>query len=110
MSPWDEARGRGVAFRGLGTEPFWSLEVDAGPAPPMRLALEMGERQLVVAQAAPLDAGEGFHGTADDGSAVELRISRVDCSDGMSDMVYPASIALAVGTETFKGCGAFLDE
>ena len=110
VSPWDEARGRGVAFRGLGTEPFWSLEVDAGPAPPMRLALEMGERQLVVAQAAPLDAGEGFHGTADDGSAVELRISRVDCSDGMSDMVYPASIALTVGTETFKGCGAFLDE
>src|SRR5690606_40695299 len=25
VSPWDEARSRGVVFRGLGNEPFWSL-------------------------------------------------------------------------------------
>ncbi|MGY1409759.1 MliC family protein [Luteimonas sp. A611] len=110
VSPWDEARARGVAFRGLGTEPFWSLEVDAGPTPRMRLALDMGERPLVVAQATPLEAGEGFLGSADDGSAVELRITRGSCSDGMSDLDYPASIALTVGAETLKGCGAFLDE
>ncbi|HRN62494.1 MAG TPA: MliC family protein [Luteimonas sp.] len=109
VSPWDDARSRGVVFRGLGTEPFWSLEVDGGPVPQMRLDLAMGERKLVVAQAAALDDGKGYAGTADDGSAVSLRITDGDCSDGMSDQTYPASIALDVGTETFNGCGARLD-
>jgi len=110
VSPWDEARSRGVVFRGLGTEPFWSLEVAGGEAPSMQLALDMGERPLSVAQATPLAARAGFKGVAGDGSAVELRISRGDCSDGMSDQTYPASIALTVGAETFAGCGAFLDQ
>lgn len=108
-SPWDEARRRGVAFRGLGTEPFWSLEVDGSATPAMRLDLDMGQRPLVVAQAAPLAEGEGWSGTADDGSAVTLAVTRGDCSDGMSDQTYPAGIELHVGDETFRGCGAFLD-
>ena len=75
VSPWDEARGRGVVFRGLGTEPFWAMEVDGGPAPAMRLDLDMGERKLVVSQVAPLAQGEGWSGTADDGSDVTLAVS-----------------------------------
>lgn len=109
VSPWDEARARGVAFRGLGTEPFWSLEVDAGQAPAMRLDLDMGQRRLLVAAAAPLAQGEGWSGTADDGSAVTLAVTRGDCSDGMSDQTYPAGIELRVGEDSFRGCGAFLD-
>lgn len=109
VSPWDEARSRGVAFRGLGTEPFWSLEVDGGPAPQMRLDLDMGERRLVVAEAAPLEDGEGHAGTADDGSRVVLRITRGDCSDGMSDQIYPAGIELQVGGRDYAGCGVFLE-
>lgn len=109
-SPWDEARNRGVAFRGLGTEPFWSLEVDGGPAPQMRLELAMGERRLVVPQVEALEQGEGYAGRADDGSDVTLRVTRGACSDGMSDQTFPASVELQVGAETFKGCGAFLQE
>lgn len=110
VSPWDEARERGVRFRGLGTEPFWSLEVDGGEPPSISLALEMGERTLVVAEAGPLASGEGFSGQADDGSQVALRIVRGDCSDGMSDQVYPASVELGVGDQVYRGCGAFLQE
>lgn len=109
-SPWDEARSRGVVFRGLGTEPFWSLEMDGGPAPQMRLGLNMGERKLVVPQVAALDTGEGYAGKADDGSDVALRITRGDCSDGMSDLTYPAGIELQVGEQAYRGCGAFLQE
>lgn len=110
VSPWDEARARGVAFRGLGTEPFWSLEVDGGPVQQMRLDLNMGERRLVVPQVAALGEGEGYAGKADDGSDVTLRITRGACSDGMSDQTFPASIELQVGGETFRGCGAFLQD
>jgi len=109
VSPWDEARSRGVAFRGLGTEPFWSLEVDRGNAPEIRLGLDMGQRPLRIAHASALTEGEGYTGTADDGSAVTLRITRGDCSDGMSDQRYPATVELQVGEESFRGCGGFLD-
>ncbi|WP_158636399.1 COG3650 family protein [Luteimonas marina] len=109
-SPWDEARSRGVAFRGLGTEPFWSLEVDGGPVLRMRLDLDMGERKLLLPQVTALDAGEGYAGKAEDGSDVVLRITRGDCSDGMSDQTYPAAIELQVGEQTYRGCGAFLQE
>jgi len=110
VSPWDDARARGVAFRGLGTEPFWSLEVDGGPSPQMRLELDLGERTLLVPQVAALDAGEGYAGTADEGSDVVLRITRGDCSDGMSDQTYPAGVELQVGGQAYTGCGAFLQD
>ncbi len=108
-TPWAEARARGVGFRGLGTEPFWAVEVDSGDSPAMRLDLEMGGRRLLVAQASPLADGQGYVGRADDASEVVLRIAEGDCSDGMSDQVYPASVALQVGDRMLSGCGAFLD-
>ncbi len=110
LSPWDGARGRGAVFRGLGTEPFWSLEVGGGDAPDIQLALDMGERPLRVARAVRLPERAGFHGIADDGSEVELRIGRAECSDGMSDQAYPATVELRVGSDILRGCGAFLDE
>ena len=110
LSPWDEARGRGAVFRGLGTEPFWSLEVAGGDAPDIQLALDMGERPLRVAGATRLPGREGFRGIANDGSEVELRIVESACSDGMSDMDYPATVELKVGPDTLRGCGAFLDQ
>lgn len=109
-SPWDQARQRGVVFRGLGTEPFWSLDVYGEPESRIVLDLDMGERRLLVRQPEALAAGEGFSGQADDASPVMLRIVRGDCSDGMSDEVYPAAIELSVGGQDFRGCGVFLQE
>lgn len=109
-SAWDEARARGAVFRGLGTEPFWSLEVEGGPAPRIVLDLDVGERRLVATDVVALDGDAGWRATAEDGSAVELRVTRGRCSDGMSDQDYPASLALKVGSEEFTGCGAYLQE
>lgn len=107
-SPWEQARARGVAFRGLGTEPGWLVEVDGGDAPALRAELDYGERQLDVAPARPLDAGAGYAGAAADGTEVTLRITEGECSDGMSDQTYPASIRLQVGERSYRGCGAWL--
>lgn len=109
-SPWDQARQRGVVFRGLGTEPFWSLDVYGAPEPRIELALDMGERTLLVHQPEALATGEGYTGQADDASPVVLRLVRGACSDGMSDEVYPASVELSVGGRDYRGCGAFLQE
>lgn len=109
VSPWDAARARGIVFRGLGTEPFWSVEVGSGDTPQLRAELDLGERIVVVPAASGTSSTPGFGGKAEDGSDVVLRIVDGDCSDGMSDQVYPARIELAVGGQTFTGCGAWLD-
>lgn len=109
VSPWDEARARGVAFRGIGTEPGWWVEVDGGDTPALRAALDYGERTLEITSAARSTAATGFSGTAVDGSAVTLEISDGECGDGMSDQSYPAHAVLTVGGKVYKGCGAMLN-
>src|SRR5690606_42063858 len=96
-------------LRGTVTGPFWSHKSAGGDESAMRLALDMVERQRLVAGASPLADGEGWSGIADDGSAVTLRVTHGDCSDGMSDFPYPAAIELQVGAQLYHGCGAFLD-
>ena len=45
-----------------------------------------------------------------EGLAVSLTTKREACSDGMSDIRYPASATLTVGGRTYRGCGRFLTE
>lgn len=109
-SPWQEAKARGVAFRGVGNEPGWFVEVDQGGAPALRATLDYGERTLEVARMQPLASAPGFTGKTANGTAVVLRIQREACSDGMSDERYPASVELTVGEQRYRGCGRFLVE
>lgn len=109
VSPWDEARARGIAFRGIGTEPGWMVEVDGGEAPALRAQLDYGERNLEVAPVEVAADGTGYSGTAGDGTVVDVVVVAGDCSDGMSDQTYPARVQLTVGERVLHGCGAFLD-
>lgn len=105
-SPWDQAKARGVAFRGIGTEPGWLVEVGRGESPMLRAELDYGDRKIDIArtEATP----DGFRGSAADGTAVALVIARKSCNDGMSDATYPASATLTVDDKTYHGCGRFL--
>ena len=105
-----DAKARGVAFRGVGNEPGWLVEVDRGDSPAMRATLDYGERQVVVPQAQGISSTPGFGGRTADGVDVVLRIERASCSDGMSDDTYPAAIKLTVGDKTYSGCGRYLNE
>jgi uncharacterized membrane protein len=109
VSPWDAARARGVAFRAIGTEPGWLVEVDGGDAPALRAELDYGERSLEATAVEAAADGSGYHATAADGTRIELAIQPGDCSDGMSDQTYPARVELTEGGRTLQGCGAFLD-
>jgi len=109
-SPWEQARTRGIAFRGIGNEPGWLVEVGAGETPALHAELDYGERKIDIAHAQPLAAATGYMGTTGDGVEVKLRLQRGDCSDGMSDETYPVSAKLNVGDKTYAGCGRFLQE
>ena len=110
-SPWDQAKARGAAFRAVGNEPGWAVEVGLGEAPALTATLDNGERNIEVAQAQALTGGNsGFSGKAGDGTAVELLIKRETCTDAMSGEAFAASAQLKVGDKTYSGCGRFLAE
>ena len=109
-SPWEQARARGITFRGVGNEPGWLVEVGAGETPALHVELDYGERKIDLAHAQRLSGAPGYTGTASDGVEVGLQLQHGDCSDGMSDQTYPVSARLSVGDKTYAGCGRFLQE
>ena len=90
------------AVRAVGTEPFWGVEIKpdelvysgvdrpetkmANPGPRME-----GDRVVIAAQ----DAG---------GEAFTVTLRGAECSDGMSDRVYPLEAEVHYRGETLKGC------
>jgi uncharacterized membrane protein len=107
-SPWEAARTRGAAFRAVGNEPGWWVEVGSGDHPTLRAELDFGARPIEVAGATATTAG--WRGAASDGSEVVLEIRREECRDTMSGHGFPASARLRVGDSTWRGCGRFLRE
>lgn len=110
VSPWERARARGVAFRAVGNEPGWWVEVDRGDNPALRALLDYGEREVTVARAHGISSTQGFGGKTADGTEVVLRIRREACNDGMSGEAFEAGAELTVGDKTYAGCGAWLDD
>lgn len=97
----------GLALRAIGTEPGWVAEVGAGAQPKISLQLDYGQRKLEVPQATVIEESNGFAGDTSDGTAVSLTYKREQCSDGMSDRDYPASVILQVGDQQYLGCAEF---
>jgi len=92
-------------FQALGTEPFWSFEVVDG-----KLLYTSPEQPTAVAIEAHMTA-IGKHGDGGlmwdgrmDGMVVTLTIREGQCSDGMSDTVYPYKSTFAWGDRTEQGC------
>ena len=109
-SPWEQAKARGIAFRGIGTEPGWLVEVGTGQHPALHAELDYGERKIDLAHAQALTGASGYAGTTSEGVEVKLDLQREACSDGMSDQTYPVSTKLSVGDKSYAGCGRFLQE
>ncbi|QWF18971.1 hypothetical protein [Lysobacter capsici] len=97
----------GLALRAIGTEPGWVAEVGAGAQPKISLQLDYGQRKLEVPKATVIEESNGFAGDTRDGTAVSLTYKREQCSDGMSDRDYPASVILQVGDQQYLGCAEF---
>lgn len=88
-----------------GTEPFWALKID-GTA----LVLErMGESPVAYqAPGAAISAGRAaWEAKGADGRTMALTLYISECSDGMSDLRYPMTAEVELGTgETLRGCAA----
>jgi heat shock protein HslJ len=90
-------------FRARGNEPFWSVEktADGIVFRPME-----GEPVTVAPLPAPRKDGnaEVYEGNAG-GKPVVLTIADAVCVDTMSGMPFPNAVTVAIGADTFTGCG-----
>ena len=109
-SPWDAAKKRGVAFRAIGNEPGWLLEVGRWRNPGAACGTRLRRPKDRIAKAQRLSGLMGFAGAAADGTKVRVVLERKPCSDGMSDAIYPVDAMLDVGGTAYRGCGRFLAE
>lgn len=85
-----------------GTEPFWSIVIENGRATYADPERPKGQ-EFPVARFAG-NNGLGFSGEWD-GSAVAIALTPGQCSDGMSDRIYPYVATIALGEKTLRGCG-----
>ena len=94
----------GQPLRALGTEPFWGVDIT-----PQSLVYSDPENPGVTAP----NPGPTVQGTTavyasatPDGAALVVTLIATECSDGMSDRVYPLTARVEVGTRTLNGCAA----
>ncbi|WP_309628633.1 hypothetical protein [Brevundimonas sp.] len=91
-------------LRALGTEPFWAVEIT-----PQDLAYTAVDAVEVRAS----NPGPTVQGTtavyaaaAPDGTTLVVTLIATECSDGMSDRLYPLTARVELGAETLNGCAA----
>ncbi len=90
-------------FRGRGNEPFWSVEktADAIVFRPME-----GEPVTVSPLPSPRKDGDAEIYEATVGAETfALTIGGAVCTDTMSGMPFPKTVTVAIGADTFAGCG-----
>lgn len=85
-----------------GTEPFWTLKIADGAGVWTTPDNEGGTRFGATRFAG--NNGLGFTGTLD-GKPLTATLTPGECSDGMSDRVFPFVATIALGGDTFEGCG-----
>ena len=85
-------------YRGIGTEPFWSVTIDD-----RNITFDLsGEQPIVQPRPRPIIgvAGEIYRTPR-----IDVNIVHAQCSDGMSDRVYPDKLQVTVDGKRFDGCG-----
>jgi putative lipoprotein len=104
---WQQARARGIDYRGIGQEPGWLLEIDEGRS--LRLLYDYGQRSVDVAAPAPVTAGARRTYTARDAAQqLQVVIESAPCQDTMSGEPFPDTVRVTLNGLELRGCGRSL--
>jgi uncharacterized membrane protein len=105
--PWEEARRRGVEFRGAGNEPDWYLEIQGNR---LFFVGQYGTTRIMVPDAVVESVGpaRAYRGAA---GTQKLQVDIVDepCADSRSGEKFPSRVTVTVGNTAHQGCGEALD-
>ena len=92
------------SFRGIGTEPFWSVVIENGQMRLTRPYDQQVTEDIRLNEILANRHGRAYEATLGD-ERTEVRIAHQLCEDQMAGAQYPAQVRLTLGDETFEGCG-----
>lgn len=101
VSAYDGIAGDEV-ITALGTEPFWGAQI-VGSTMTYSTPDNIDGTEIEVSRFAG-NGGLGFSGKLD-GAPLQLAVTPGDCSDQMSDRIYPFTVTLNIGEAQLGGCG-----
>lgn len=107
----EDARVRGVTFRGTGNEPGWLLEIGPGN----RVLFEDGYGSMrVIFQSLPprgtAQRGETVYENTSSAQRLKITLRQKPCSDTMSDETFPYAVDVEVEGARRQGCGRSLQQ
>lgn len=98
-----DARARGVAYRAVGQEPGWLVEITPEG---ITATLNYGERIVHVPPVAPSrESGGILYDAQTEAARLRLVLRPQPCRDVMSGLAYPDTATLTVDGRTYQGCG-----
>lgn len=94
----------GQPVRAVGTEPFWSVEI----TPRTLIYKAVDQPDMTVTNPGPTLQGTTavYAAAGADGATLVMTLIATECSDGMSDRVYPLTARVELGSQTLNGCAA----
>lgn len=101
---WQKKAKAGSQFYGIGTEPFWSVEVDKQKNISFHLA-EWKKPMLFQAVTPVVSADSTVYSTLSDSATLRITILTAFCSDGMSDYIYNNKVKIVYKGQFYNGCG-----
>jgi len=90
--------------RVLGTEPFWGLDITSAGL--VYSGVDRPEQRADNGGPEILGTSASWSETTDAGAELKIDLFATECSDGMSDRVYPLTARVEIGGETLAGCAA----
>jgi len=101
----EDARLRGVLYRGSGNEPGWMLEI--GPGSDLTWVTAYGEERHAFANAlASGDAATGVVYTATDATdQIKVTVVQTACQDDMAGLPFDYQVTVVAGGREYHGCG-----
>ena len=104
---WHKAKLRGVAFRAIGQEPAWLLEITDGTG--FKLSTDYGQSKDSYPWIESIVHQEQCRTLYDiDGHDIEIEIRGQPCQDVMSGVEFEVSVTIRIADRKLKGCGRAL--
>lgn len=102
---WQTKRKEGQQLYGVGTEPFWSVEVTKTDSIIVNMPDWNAPLRVKITEANS-EGGRAEFTAGND--SLRLIVHPFFCSDGMSDFLYTKRLELVYRGQTYRGCGEFL--
>lgn len=103
---WHAAKLRGVAFRAIGQEPAWLLEISNGEE--ILIVTNYGQDKKSHAYVEPQEDKTARKTVFQIDAGTSVLIEGKPCKDSMSGESFEVSVTVTTGGQTLKGCGRAL--